>query len=200
MKIRELNAREAPIQEELHRQQRLLSGLQDPRQVYRMKLENVSRQRRNRSIDDCVTAMAWIDRHQEELLATGRLKGPVTGPIAMYCEATDSAAALAVERAVGTARMLAFLVEHGDDASLLIAEFKKQNLFADVYTMTHSEVPNPPVPGYTLRNEFAEFKLQGYLLDFINCPVLVKSFLTNFVSLHNMPFSKLDSPQVPKFF
>jgi hypothetical protein len=114
----------------------------------------------------------------------------------MLCEVADPAVAMAMERAVGPAKMLAFLVEHAEDASRMSEEFRRRKLWVDIYTMTHRDCPAVPLSSDALRTEFARFDMQGYLLDFVQCPDIVKAYLSNFAYLHSVPFSKLDSPQV----
>eukprot|EP01036_Dinobryon_divergens_P026564 gene26564-35232_t len=190
--VRELTARDAEMQTSIQQLERQMNNLQDPRQVYRMKLESILQKgRRDKGITDCLTAMAWIDANQD------KLKGVVHGPVAMLCEVADAAVAMAVEKAAGTAKMLAFLVEDAADGRLLSEEFRRRKMWVDVYTMSHRDCPSLPLTSSALRTEFASFNMQGYLIDFVKCPDIVKAYLSNFVYLHSMPFTKMDSAQVP---
>lgn len=140
---------------------------------------------------------------------------------AMLCEVADPAAAMAVilkhksilphtehstrsciyiqvEKAVGNAKMLAFLVENAEDGRLLSGEFRRRKLWVDVYTMSHRDCPPQQLSSSELRREFASFNMQGYLVDFVKCPDIVKAYLCNFAYLHVMPYCKLDSPQVAR--
>ena len=114
----------------------------------------------------------------------------------MLCEVADAAVAMAVEKAAGTAKMLAFLVEDAADGRLLSEEFRRRKMWVDVYTMSHRDCPSLPLTSSALRTEFASFNMQGYLIDFVKCPDIVKAYLSNFVYLHSMPFTKMDSAQV----
>jgi len=194
----QLQQQEIALQESSRQTTRQLHGLQDPRQLYRMKLLGISRGFRDwhpqkRSIDDCIKAMDWMDANLERLA----LRGQVLGPVAMHCDVLCPAAALCMERCVGTPKLLGFLVEHNEDASLLIRELKPLRLFVDIFTMTHREVPPQALAADKLKTDFQQWGLQGYLSDFLRCPDLVRVYLCNFGHLNNIPLSRFDSVQLP---
>ena len=74
--MRDIHEQMSQRTDEMTQSTREISELRDFKQVFRNRLQQAN-------FRDAVGTMDWIEKNKEQLLATGRLKQDVYGPVAM---------------------------------------------------------------------------------------------------------------------
>eukprot|EP01038_Epipyxis_sp_PR26KG_P006201 gene6201-8539_t len=173
-----------------------IAELQDFKQIYKNKLKSAGNQR------DTVEAMEWMDKNVERLLSTGRLHEEVYGPVSMYCTVKDPACAVILEKVVPQYKLLSFIALNDNDANVLKAELRTRlKLKVDVITLKNQTAQNAPFSASTLDQYRTSIRLQGYLVDQVICPPIIRSFLCTMHGVHTVLWARNDgSPDLSSFF
>merc|ERR1711871_413326 len=131
--------------------------------------------------------MNWI----EDPANKGRFSGEVYGPACYYVKMRSSAVANIFEHAMGRQRLLTFLVENKDDENILKQSFQRMGLKINIYTIHHRDMREGNLHPEALRKG-REFGLQGYLIEHVEMPEMVKAYFITFCGLQNVIWAQGD--------
>mmetsp|Transcript_8903 Transcript_8903/g.8810 ORF Transcript_8903/g.8810 Transcript_8903/m.8810 type:complete len:1147 (-) Transcript_8903:579-4019(-) len=163
---------------------RQLSGLKDSKQIFRQKLTNMMQGSNNYGVRDVLRAMDWMDKEHDGHLSSGRLKAEVYGPVAMHMKVADPAVAAMIERTVAKSKLYAFLTQNEADYTFVKHELRDRlGLRIDVFNMSNPALPKPSLSKEYL-SEFQDIGMIGYLGDQVECPSVVRSYLSVWNNLH----------------
>jgi chromosome segregation ATPase len=153
-------------------------SLKDYQEVYRQNLA-----RGNQDRKEALTAHNWLREHEADLRRNGSLRGDVFGPVGMYCDVEDPALQVMLEHHIPNSRLLGFLVDNDADGNFLKHQFREQlKLRIDIYTIKNA----PNEGGRASEAELRELDINGYLVDQLKCPPLVRAFFCSFQGLHTV--------------
>jgi hypothetical protein len=131
-----------------------------------------------------LTAHKWLHHRKLDLRHNGTLQGELYGPVGMYCGVHDRAQQVMIEDVIGTSTLLGFVVDNDADAFFLKHQFREvMRLNIDIYTIKNAS------DEYTYACSAAELReldLNGYLMDQLQCPPLVRALFCSFHALHNV--------------
>lgn len=169
---------------------RQLSGLRDSKQIFRQKLNNMMQRNTNYGLRDVLKAMDWMDKEHEGHLSTGRLKAEVYGPVAMHMKVADPACAAMIERTIARPKLFAFITQNEADYQFVRHQLRDRlNLNIDVYNMSNPILPKPSLSKEYI-SEFKDIGMMGYLGDQVECPSIVRSYLSLWNNLHMVMWAR----------
>lgn len=122
----------------------------------------------------------------------------------MYIDVDSVEIARMLESSIVEKRLMSFLTELDEDAQLLNMELRTQGLKATICTIKNNE----NMPGPFSKSQLRDFGTAcdgnvRYVIDDVpsptHMPVMVRSFLQSFCSLHKVIYLKPD-PRYPLFY
>lgn len=113
-----------------------------------------------------------MERSEQDWRASGKLRGEVTGPIAMHLCVAEPAIAVIVNTSTKLSKLLSFAVTCREDFNTLKSAFK--DMFVDITIMNQAvDIPRPFPP--QLLGEIGLVQL----IDEVSCSPVIRSFLAN---------------------
>ena len=123
--IHELNQNKADLQQHFDQYRKQLNSIQDPKHIFHNRLNSC---RESWKTKEASKAMAHLTKNEDRLRQQGKLRGVVYGPIAYYCKVEDPTCAAMLESAVGTYKLMNFVVTSNEDKKSLQQEFRNNHI------------------------------------------------------------------------
>ncbi|XP_042231794.1 structural maintenance of chromosomes protein 5-like [Homarus americanus] len=156
-------------------------------------IQDVSHQRLellNKRNPDAYLAAQWLEKNQ------GRFAAPVHLPMCTLLNVKDPKFAKYVENRVSGNDLVSFVCENKDDMNLFKELMDKQSIRVNIVYSTATDLTQfkPQVPLENLR----QFGFQWYMLDCIDAPPAILSYLCRNYDVHRIPIAeKGDYSAVP---
>ncbi|XP_063591742.1 structural maintenance of chromosomes protein 5-like [Penaeus indicus] len=159
----------------------------------RARLQDVKRQRLellNKTNGDAYRAAKWLESN------TNKFSAPVYAPLCTELNIKDPKYAKYVEDRVSYQDLVAFVCESKEDMNLFKELMDKQKLRVNVVHSSPADMAQfqPKIPIENLK----EFGFLNYMIDVINAPPAILSYLCRTYSIYRIPIAeKADFDRVP---
>lgn len=108
----------------------------------------------------------------------------------MQMAVQDNACAAILEKSIGKAKLLAFVVDNSGDYDTIQSAFKSMGLRGvDVYTMNHRDKGSGGL-GTEVLKRTKTFGVVGYFTDQVAMPELIRCYLNSFSGFHHILWAK----------
>jgi chromosome segregation ATPase len=159
-----------------------LGKMKDMTQLFLNKL----RKMHGKQFHDAANTLEWFEKHKNDWISTGKLKGQIMGPVAIHMNIKDPAVAIMFQKSIPDNRLLGYVVQCDEDKDFFVREGNKARHVIDVFTMNRV----PSIPQQRPLNQFRNIGMQGFLSDQVECPTLVRNFLTTFHNIHKIMWAR----------
>lgn len=147
-----------------------LRNVRDPAVIFRNRLQAVDSNYYDNDIK-------FMDKFRLEKGKAGFEK-EVYGPVGLHLNINDPVVAAMLEKAIPRARMLTYIVQTENDERKLRA----MNARVNITTIKNASLDERPHSKQSLADMHIP-GLEGYLTDLVTCPLVVKTFLNDVLSL-----------------
>lgn len=138
---------------------------------------------------DAAKGVEWLTRNQE------CFRGEVYGPMFLYLNVNETQNARYVEMCAANRDLVAFICEYREDSDKLLAELQERqrlkiNVVSAVNLRREQLRSRYPI------EELRQFGFHSYVIDFIEGPDIIVTYLSKTYNLHNVPVGTADTRTV----
>ena len=171
--------------EELNGVKREIGNLKDSTEIFQRKVQSTAP---HQFRQDTIKLISLL-RDQQQWKIDNKISHEIYGPISMYINVKDHAAAAMVEKCIPNNKLYGVIVQSDKDRIFLKRIFNERNMRVDIYTMYDIN----PSEGALVKNiakTHEDIGMQGYLIDQVETNRVVRSFLISNIHLHTVLWIK----------
>jgi hypothetical protein len=102
-----------------------------------------------------------------------------------------------IEKVIPLNQLLGFIVLDEHDAEVINNEFRdKKRYRLDIYTMSNLDYNLRPFPIEQICEEFRDIGMQGFLIDQLKCPEVVKAFMCTIANLQSVLWARFPTSSI----